>query len=123
MADTKKTFEIKGMHCASCVSVIERALKKVEGVSVANANLATNKATVSYSAKASEDSLAKAVKGVGYELVMPKEHDHMAMTAMDDESKLKENVIVSLVLVGISFAIMIWELFLPTSYEIGRAHV
>ena len=37
----KKTYEVKGMHCASCVRVLERALKKVNGVSEANVNLAT----------------------------------------------------------------------------------
>ena len=26
---TKRTFSVRGMHCASCVRVLERALKKV----------------------------------------------------------------------------------------------
>src|SRR3989338_9928618 len=45
---TTKTFSIKGMHCASCVTMLERALKQVDGVSQANVNLAIEKATVSY---------------------------------------------------------------------------
>ena len=49
MSEMKKTFNVKGMHCASCVRVIERTLQKVEGVKDASVNLATNKATVSYS--------------------------------------------------------------------------
>ncbi|HET7153196.1 MAG TPA: heavy metal-associated domain-containing protein, partial [Candidatus Kapabacteria bacterium] len=34
------------MTCASCVLRVEKALKKVEGVSDATVNLATNRATV-----------------------------------------------------------------------------
>ena len=39
MADT--TLRIKGMHCASCVSRVEKGHKQVPGVSEANVNLAT----------------------------------------------------------------------------------
>jgi Cu+-exporting ATPase len=38
---------VEGMHCASCVSRIERALGELEGVEEANVNLATGRATVS----------------------------------------------------------------------------
>ena len=43
-----------GMTCASCVSRVERALKKVPGVDGATVNLATEKATVSYDADLAE---------------------------------------------------------------------
>lgn len=115
MNTVKKTFGVKGIHCASCVRVLERALKKVDGVTEANVNLATNKATVLYSDTTSESSLANAVKNAGYELKIENGHDHGAMMAMDEETKLKENVIVSLFLVAISAVIMIWELFFPLS--------
>ena len=48
MSEQKRTFAIKGMHCASCVLLIERSLRKVAGISQATVNLATEKATVSY---------------------------------------------------------------------------
>ena len=48
MSEVKKTYSIKGMHCASCVGVIERSLKKVDGIIDANVNLATEKATVTF---------------------------------------------------------------------------
>ncbi len=50
MAEIKKSYSIKGMHCASCVRVTERALKKVPGVKEAVVNLATAKAMVTYDA-------------------------------------------------------------------------
>ncbi len=47
----KETFQVTGMHCASCATIIERRLKKLEGVGAVNVNLATNKATVEYDEK------------------------------------------------------------------------
>src|SRR5258706_1681703 len=115
MSEVKKTFGVKGMHCASCVQVIERKLKKVEGVSDVNVNLATNKATVTYHDTVSGHHLATALKNTSYELMVdePKSgsHDHMA----SGKSNLKENTIVSIVLVFISAVIMLWELLLPVS--------
>ena len=59
---------IKGMTCASCVARIERALKAVPGVSDANVNLATERATVVIVAGAVElYSLEAAVHAAGYE--------------------------------------------------------
>lgn len=119
MSEVKKSYDVKGMHCASCVRVIERTLKKVDGVSEASVNLATNRATVHFGEHTSEQAMASAVKKKGYELIMDSpmqgSHDHMNMGY---DSKLKENVIVSLVLIAISSLIMLWEIFLPISYTI-----
>ena len=74
MTEIKKTFSIKGMHCASCVLILERALKKVDGVSEANVNLATTRATVTYDPqKVTNDHLASAVANVGYEAMVNEE--------------------------------------------------
>jgi len=122
MAVSKKTFDVKGMHCASCVRVIERTLQKVNGVQGAVVNFATNKATVNFDERASEHDMASAVKKVGYELVtdemhhdmsdmqMNSGHDHMRMST---PSNLKENVTISMVLVSLSAVIMFWEIFFP----------
>ncbi len=120
MSEIKKTFNVKGMHCASCVNVLERTLKKVEGVTSANVNLATNKATVSYDENTQEHSLASAVEKKGYKLMLdePKMDMEDHMNHMSDEKSLRENVIVSLVLIAISVIIMIWEIFFPISYTI-----
>ncbi len=42
----RRLFDVEGMHCASCLSRVERALLAVEGVSEAHANLATNQVSV-----------------------------------------------------------------------------
>ncbi|MCD1294386.1 copper-translocating P-type ATPase [Methanocella sp. CWC-04] len=55
------------MTCASCVSRVESALKSVKGVSEANVNLASEKATVLYDPEAATiDSMVDAVKDAGY---------------------------------------------------------
>lgn len=46
MAVQKVELPITGMTCASCVNTVERVLKKTEGVSQANVNLATERAAV-----------------------------------------------------------------------------
>ncbi|MBS1267212.1 MAG: putative copper-exporting P-type ATPase [Candidatus Woesearchaeota archaeon] len=64
----KTTLDIKGMHCASCSTLINKALDKLSGVKKANVNLTTNKATIEYDEKITNVKLLiKAVKSKGYE--------------------------------------------------------
>ncbi|MEX2540333.1 MAG: heavy metal translocating P-type ATPase [Trueperaceae bacterium] len=66
----KLTIGVRGMTCASCVSRVERALEKVEGVSEANVNLATEKASVVFDGTVAKPAtLLDAVSGRGYEPV------------------------------------------------------
>ena len=63
----KVAFTVTGVTCASCVVNVEKALQGVNGVSLANVNLATERATVWYdSDKAGVADLRKAVEGAGY---------------------------------------------------------
>jgi len=67
-------FRVSGMHCASCSSAVEKALRQVPGVTDANVNLASEKASVSYLPGEVEVwDLQKAVKDAGYELVLDAE--------------------------------------------------
>ena len=62
------TIGVGGMTCASCVARVERALKRVPGVSGATVNLATEKATVRFAPHSTEvDSLLGAIESAGYE--------------------------------------------------------
>jgi P-type Cu+ transporter len=61
---------LKGLHCAACVNRVETYLKKIDGVSSANVNLATQKAFIEYDkSKASLEDLKKAVIDSGYEVI------------------------------------------------------
>lgn len=107
MADVKRTFPIKGMHCASCVRTLERVLGKVNGVKKANINLATEKATVTYDdTVCTPDQMKSAVESVGYKAVVDEKKPSFA-EALEDKEKQKElkslrnKVIVSLLLGGL----------------------
>lgn len=39
----KKTFDVEGMTCASCVRTVEKAVKKINGVADVSVNLLSNK--------------------------------------------------------------------------------
>ncbi|MCJ7661426.1 MAG: heavy metal translocating P-type ATPase [Anaerolineales bacterium] len=72
---TKKNLEmtlpIAGMTCASCVSQVEKALNQVPGVAKANVNLATERATVSFTnGDVKTDELVKAVRDSGYDVAV-----------------------------------------------------
>ena len=67
MPEKQITLPISGMHCANCSSTIERNLKKLDGVSAANVNYATEKATVVYDPSVlGEDAIIGKIRDVGY---------------------------------------------------------
>ncbi len=105
MSENKKTFAIQGMHCASCVRVLERALKKIDGVSEANVNLATTQATVTYDeSKVTKDNLSSAVANVGYKALIDEEvksEEEQKKEKQKELNDLRNKVIVSLVLGGL----------------------
>ena len=100
MNQTKKTFSVKGMHCASCVLIIEKSLKNIEGVSGANVNLVTEKATVEYdSSKTTDDKLISAVANAGYKAFLKEEfksEDHERAEKQKELNDLRTRVIISL---------------------------
>src|SRR3989344_7072048 len=64
-----KTYRIKGMHCASCASIIEKTFKKTEGVEGAEVNYGTETAKLSYDAsKTNPRELSKKIEPLGYSL-------------------------------------------------------
>ncbi|UCG84711.1 MAG: cadmium-translocating P-type ATPase [Dehalococcoidia bacterium] len=66
----KKTIGIKGMHCAACAASIEKSIAKVDGVSKAAVNFATEKADVEYDPdKTTPTSLYEAVEKAGYGVI------------------------------------------------------
>ena len=62
------SFTVEGMTCASCVSRVEKALKKLTGVQQATVNLATETATVhSIKGSVTAEQLMQMVQKVGYQ--------------------------------------------------------
>ncbi|MEK7570960.1 MAG: heavy metal translocating P-type ATPase [Patescibacteria group bacterium] len=103
MTNVKKSFPIKGLHCASCIRVTERALKKTPGVTDAVVNLATEKATITYNTDTcTPEQLADAIAKTGYTMeIAEKSEDMQAKEKQNELAMLRTKVIVSLVLGGL----------------------
>lgn len=103
MGEIKQTFPIKGMHCASCVKVTERALKKVPGVQEAVVNIATEKATVTYDKETcSPQQLAESLAQTGYTLELEeKSHETEEAEKLKSLKRLRTKMGVSLIFGGL----------------------
>jgi Cu+-exporting ATPase len=87
----KILLPISGMHCNSCALNIEKALKKTTGVSKANVNFATEKATVEYDEKAvDEKKFSKIISDLGYQVI---EQQGSAEELVDKEKIAREQEI------------------------------
>ncbi|MCL4354824.1 heavy metal translocating P-type ATPase [Patescibacteria group bacterium] len=77
LSDSKRvSLALSGMHCSSCAGLIERALKKVDGVKEAHVNFAAEKASIIFDEnKAEVDDLIEAVQKAGYKAELPNEKD------------------------------------------------
>lgn len=64
---TKEILTITGMHCASCANAVEKSISKLEGVTSASVNIATEKLTVEFDEKKMNiDTIKNAVVNAGY---------------------------------------------------------
>lgn len=65
-----KLLKIEGMTCASCAKAVERATRKLQGVTEANVNLATEKLNISFDeGKLSVVDIQTAVEKAGYKAI------------------------------------------------------
>src|SRR3989344_742415 len=85
------TYKIKGMHCASCASIIERTFKKVEGVQSVQVNYGTENVKMSFDPlKITLETLSKKIEPLGYSIVMPTVND-MSTSADNDKAEIGIN--------------------------------
>lgn len=67
VATEKVTLDIEGMTCAACATRIEKGLNRMEGITNATVNLATNSAVVEYNeGLASVEDILEKIKKLGY---------------------------------------------------------
>lgn len=66
----KKTYEIRGMHCAGCTSTVKKTLEAVDGVKEADVVLMTEKTVVTFEdSEVPFEKLSQAVDHIGFELI------------------------------------------------------
>ena len=133
------TYKIKGMHCASCAGIIEKTLKKKEGVISAEANYGTESVKVSFDEEQIQpEVLSKEIQPLGYTLVIPKpvtmnmsRAEHGAHLGLDQskEEKLEElsdmrtMVISAIPLAIFSIIVMTWEILAQFSLASLIPHI
>src|SRR3989344_3330290 len=77
-----QTYNVKGMHCASCASTIEKTLKKVAGGRDVQANFGTETAKGSFDeSKTNPQDLSKKIEPLWYSFIMPAHTNHNGQTA------------------------------------------
>ncbi len=106
MSELRKDFTVKGMHCQSCVLLVERSLKKQPGVKEVVVNLTTEKATVIYDpALVKVPLLVKAIEANGYQVV--------AEAAGLKEKEIHELLIKLIVSICLALPVLILSMGLP----------
>lgn len=119
MKNNETTLIIKGMHCASCVTLIENNIKKLDGVSAINVNLGTEKAYIKYNNKISLDRIKKRIEDLGYKTFSVDEDDENKIFIQKQKElnlmwrKFIISAIFSLPLLYIAMAPMISFIKLP----------
>lgn len=69
-------FSIQGMTCANCSARIEKVLNKMEGVNIANVNLAMETGHVAYNPNIlTPEDFVKKIQSMGYDAVLNQENE------------------------------------------------
>ncbi|MCX6755449.1 MAG: heavy metal translocating P-type ATPase [Candidatus Nomurabacteria bacterium] len=111
-----KNYKVKGMHCASCASIIERTMKKIDGVSEVSVNPGTESAKISYDeSKTNPESLNTKLEILGYSLGLEKPLTRTVLVSAKDEKltelkSMKLKIISAIPLAVISIFVMAWDI-------------
>jgi len=110
----EETFDVRGMHCASCSFVISEKIKTLPGVKSINVNLASEKAIVSYDPEIiTLDNMNQEINKLGYSLLSIKNKKAGQEKQQDKITELNQMRTMVIFVIPISiifFLIMIWML-------------
>src|ERR1700693_1524135 len=111
---TVATFNIAGMHCASCAVRNERTLKKLHGVLGATVNLATHSARVEYDESVvSVGALHDVVVENGYQVLkLESAQDHKARARRELQSA-RQRAFLALLLAAPVAVLAMFNIELP----------
>ena len=84
-----KIYRVKGMHCASCATIIEKTFKKEAGVQSAEVNYGTETAKINFDqGKTNPELLSKKIEPLGYSLAL----DHLSEKKYDENDQTAESM-------------------------------
>lgn len=117
---TTQILKVKGMHCASCASIITKKLSAMPHVKSVSVNYGNEKAKIDYDdAHISIDSMNDEISKLGYSFVSENNqansgHDHALMKADElDELRNKTSFIIPVTITV--FALMMWDILARTT--------
>lgn len=130
-------IKISGMHCQSCVTVLDKALNKEKGVKSANVNFSTEKAAIEFDPKiTNEQKLLQTIENKGYQGHLIEEQDSLkeGKKRKEELNKLKFKIILSAIfaiptfILGMFFTknpipfqdYIMWLLATPVQFYIGK---
>ena len=129
---TTTVVGIRGMHCAGCVSKVERVLLATPGVVRASVSLASEDALIEYrSDQASPADLSTAIHSVGFEALERHDQDSQDQQQRAELSRLKKKLglsagLTSLIMLGsmlslplVSHPLVLLMLTTPIQFWLG----
>jgi P-type Cu+ transporter len=124
----KKTFNITGMHCASCAVNIQNQLKEVEGVKNAEVNFASEQASIEFDNLFPEKEIAEAVKSLGYKAHLfsssdCNENEYMEDVLETESKKELADLKLKLTVSGILTSIILMGAMIPFAPEFLKSHM
>lgn len=96
----KLKFDISGMSCTACVSHVEKAVNKLQGVKNVNVNLLSNNMILEYDENILEiNEIIKAVEDAGYGINVSNNHNNPKKDKEipDEINSMKKRLIVSII--------------------------
>ncbi|MDE7226097.1 MAG: HAD-IC family P-type ATPase, partial [Ruminococcus sp.] len=93
---TKKKFDVSGMTCSACQAHVEKAVRNLDGVSVANVNLLRNFMQVEFDESAvTVPQIISAVEKAGYGASEAGAEKHEKSSADDSLKEMKTRLVLS----------------------------
>ena len=117
---TTQILQVKGMHCASCASVISKKLAVLPHIHSVSVNYGNEKAKVDFDdSKISIEEMNQEIGKLGYTFVLPQshagaQHDH-ADSQGSELDELKNKTEFMLPLTAAVFVLMMWEILTRTT--------
>lgn len=106
------TYRIKGMHCASCATIIEKTLKKQDGVKSVVVSFGTETAQIEHDLDlAPLSKLSDSLSKYGYSLSDEALKSKGGEGEYSELNSLRRKALASIPLVILSVLMMVWEIF------------
>ena len=117
-----KHIDVEGMHCAACVSSVEKALAGIPGISSATVSLLKNSATIEFAEQTvSEDDIRSAVTSAGYSVESIYEEGSGQATVRNRQllsaRQYKTNILIAAPLAFVIMAISMTAMMIDVGQE------